>query len=56
MGVVPGMEEYMAEWVKHWGEDGALSDAGMIPMPKGERAAFASAMTELPKLTADMLK
>lgn len=56
MGVVPGMKEYMAEWVKHWGEDGALSDAGMIPMPTAERTAFASAMTELPKLTADMLK
>ena len=26
MGVVPGMEEYMAEWVKHWGEDGRVSN------------------------------
>ena len=45
----------MAEWVKHWGEDGALSDAGMIPMPEEERAAFKAAMKDLPKLTADML-
>ncbi len=56
VGVVPGMKEYMAEWVKHWGEDGALSDAGMIPMPQEERAKFLAAMNELPKLTADMLK
>ncbi|MBL6851421.1 MAG: substrate-binding domain-containing protein, partial [Alphaproteobacteria bacterium] len=33
IGVVPGVKEYMAEWTKHWGDDGALSDAGMIPMP-----------------------
>ena len=56
MGVVPGLKEYMAEWVKHWGEDGALSDSGMIPMPTAERNAFKAAMTDLPVLTADMLK
>ena len=54
--VVPGMKEYMAEWVKHWGEDGALSDAGMIPMPKDERNKYISAMKNLPTLTEDMLK
>jgi phosphate transport system substrate-binding protein len=56
MGVVPGLKEYMAEWVKHWGEDGMLSDSGMIPMPTSERNAFKAAMTDLPVLTADMLK
>jgi len=56
VGVVPGVEEYMAEWVKHWDEDGALSDAGMIPMPQAERDQYLAAMKDLPKLTADMLK
>lgn len=56
IGVVPGIEEYMATWVKNWNEDGILSDAGMIPMPKEERAKYAKAMKELPPLTADMLK
>ena len=56
VNVVPGMKEYMAEWLKHWGEDGVLSDAGMIPMSTEERASFKAAMTDLPKLTADMLK
>ena len=28
----------------------------MVPMPEAERAAYAKAMTDLPKLTADMLK
>ena len=52
IGVVPGMKEYMTEWTKHWGDDGVLSDAGMIPMPKSERAKYKSAMTSLPVLTA----
>ena len=56
IGVVPGIEQYMATWVKNWNEDGKLSDAGMIPMPKEERAKYAKAMKELPLLTADMLK
>ena len=56
IGVVPGLEEYMAEWTKHWDEDGVLSDAGMIPLPDDERDIFVAAMKELPVLTADMLK
>ena len=56
IGVVPGIEEYMASWKKNWNEEGILSDSGMIPMPKEERAKYAKAMKELPVLTADMLK
>ena len=56
IGVVPGVNEYMAEWTKHWGNDGALSDAGMIPMPKSERDKFKAAMTNLPVLTTADLK
>ena len=55
IGVVPGIAEYMEEWTKHWGEDGILADAGMVPMPDEEQASFEQAMTDLPKLTADML-
>tara|TARA_B100000768_G_scaffold58434_1_gene56548 strand:+ start:287 stop:1315 length:1029 start_codon:yes stop_codon:yes gene_type:complete len=56
VGVVPGIEEYMAEWTKHWDEDGVLAENGMIPMPTAERAAYAKAMKTLPALTADMLE
>ncbi len=56
IGVVPGIKEYMAEWTKHWGDEGALSDAGMIPMPKAERAKYKDAMKNLPVLTAADLK
>ena len=55
VGVVPGVQEYMTEWVKHWDADGALSDSGMIPMPQAERDQYLAAMKNLPKLTADML-
>ena len=56
IGVVPGIEQYMAEWTKHWGDDGALVDAGMIPMPKAERDEMAKRMTDLPVLVAADLK
>jgi hypothetical protein len=46
----------MKEWVKHWGDEGILSDAGMIPMPKEERSEMLIRMKELPKLTMDDLK
>lgn len=56
IGVVPGIEEYMTEWTKHWGDDGALVDAGMIPMPKAERKEMMDRMNDLPVLKAKDLK
>lgn len=56
IGVVPGVAEYMNEWTKHWGNDGALTDAGMIPMPQAERNEMAARIKDLPVLTADQLK
>lgn len=56
VGVIPGVEAYMTEWTKHWGEDGVLADAGMIPLPADEMAEMISRMENLPALTADDLK
>jgi phosphate transport system substrate-binding protein len=56
IGVVPGIEAYMTEWTKHWGDDGILADAGMIPMPQAERDEMASHMKNLPVLVAADLK
>jgi phosphate transport system substrate-binding protein len=44
VAVIPGMKEYLAEFTadKAWGDDGYLSDRGLIPMPKEERSKFAS--------------
>lgn len=50
VGVVPGIAEYMTEWTKHWGDDGILSDAGMIPLSKVERKEMMDRMNDLPVL------
>jgi len=56
VGVVPGIHAYMKEWTKHWGEDGSLADAGMIPLGEVEKLEMISRMKELPVLTASDLK
>ena len=56
IGVVPGIEAFMTEWTKHWGDDGILADAGMIPMPKAERDEMASRIKNIPVLDAADLK
>ncbi|MBC8208595.1 MAG: substrate-binding domain-containing protein [Desulfobulbaceae bacterium] len=44
VGVIPGMTEFLVEFSsdRAWGEEGYLTDKGMIPMPAEERAKFAS--------------
>ena len=44
VGVIPGIAEYLAEFTsdKAWGDEGYLSDKGLIPMPEEERAKFAA--------------
>ncbi|MBZ0114730.1 MAG: PstS family phosphate ABC transporter substrate-binding protein [Thermoanaerobaculia bacterium] len=41
VGVVPGLKEYVTEYTseKAMGDEGYLSEAGLIPMPKKERIA-----------------
>lgn len=56
IGVVPGIEAFMTEWTKHWGDDGILADAGMIPLPKAERDEMASRIKNIPVLVAADLK
>jgi phosphate transport system substrate-binding protein len=56
IGVVPGIEAFMTEWTKHWGDDGILADAGMIPMPQAERDEMASRIRNIPVLVAADLK
>ncbi|HEY5789824.1 MAG TPA: PstS family phosphate ABC transporter substrate-binding protein [Gammaproteobacteria bacterium] len=43
IGVIPGIEEFLAEFTseKAWGEEGYLSEKGLIPMPREERAKYA---------------
>ncbi|MCB1737240.1 MAG: substrate-binding domain-containing protein, partial [Gammaproteobacteria bacterium] len=50
---VPGIRGYLAEFTseKAWGDEGYLTERGLIPMPKEERAKFAKDASELTPLT-----
>ena len=54
--VVPGVKDYIQEWTKHWGEDGMLADAGMIPMSQEERNTMMIRMKKLTLLKPEHLK
>lgn len=56
IGVIPGLEEYMKEWTRHWDEDGILADAGMIPMPEEEIKEMINRIETLEKLTVEDLQ
>ncbi|WDP89145.1 MAG: PstS family phosphate ABC transporter substrate-binding protein [Desulfobacter sp.] len=50
---IPGMKEYLAEFTseKAWGDEGYLTDKGLIPMPAAERKLFKEAVKNLKPLT-----
>ena len=55
VGNVPGLEEFLAEFTadEAWGDEGYLTDKGLIPMPSAERATYAEnakLLTPMPKL------
>ena len=43
VGTIPGIPEYLAEFTsaKAWGDEGYLTDKGLIPMPMAERTKYA---------------
>ncbi|MCL7487902.1 MAG: PstS family phosphate ABC transporter substrate-binding protein [Desulfobulbaceae bacterium] len=49
VGTIPGINEYLAEFTskKAWGEEGYLSDKGLIPMPEEERNKISSDVKNL---------
>lgn len=49
VGKVPGILEYLAEFTsdKAWGDEGYLTDKGLIPMPIEERAKYKAAVDAL---------
>ena len=55
VGQIPGIEGYLAEFTsdKAWGDDGYLTDKGLIPMPKEERMKFAADVENLTPLTLE---
>ena len=53
VGKVPGIEAFLAEFTSDsaWGEDGYLTDKGLIPLSDEKRAAFANAANNLIPMT-----
>ena len=51
--VIPGMKEYLLEFTseKCWGDEGYLSERGLIPMPKAERDKFSEGVSQLKSLS-----
>ena len=51
--VIPGLKGYLREFTsdRAWGDEGYLSDRGLIPMPAQERAAVAAAVKTLTPLS-----
>tara|TARA_X000001036_G_scaffold115712_1_gene108973 strand:- start:5232 stop:6248 length:1017 start_codon:yes stop_codon:yes gene_type:complete len=49
VGVIPGLKEFLREFTSEraWGEDGYLSDRGLIPMPDEERFMVGEAVNSL---------
>ena len=57
VGVVPGMAEFVAEYVsdKAMGEDGYLADKGLIALPAAEAEKVAAAAKEMKTLDAALI-
>ena len=49
VGVIPGIQEYVTEFTSEgaYGEDGYLTDKGLIPLPDDERGAVRDSATSL---------
>lgn len=52
VATIPGIKKYLGEFTadKAWGEDGYLSDRGLVPMPDNERQKYAAAAKNLTSL------
>ncbi|MEE3239574.1 MAG: substrate-binding domain-containing protein [Pseudomonadota bacterium] len=55
IGVIPGIEGYLREFTAEstWGEEGYLSDRGMIPLDDQKRAAISQAIKSQSPMTLD---
>ncbi|MDZ4277386.1 MAG: substrate-binding domain-containing protein [Erythrobacter sp.] len=55
MRAIPGLENFMQEWVKSWGKDGPLAKIGMVAMPPEAMQVNAAKVSEQPILTKEEL-
>lgn len=55
MRAIPGLEDFMKEWVKSWNKDGPLARIGMVSMPAEAMAANAAKVQGMTLLTREDL-
>ena len=55
MRAIPGLGNFLQEWVKSWAKDGPLAKVGMVAMPSEAMTANAAKVTDLPVLTKEDL-
>ncbi len=53
---IPGLPEYLAEWVKNWTKDGVLAKIGLVASPDDVMAANAKAASEFSTMNSADLK
>ncbi|WP_301750790.1 substrate-binding domain-containing protein [uncultured Erythrobacter sp.] len=51
MRAIPGLEDFMKEWVKSWGKTGPLAKVGMVAMPDEAMTANAAKVQNMVLLT-----
>jgi phosphate transport system substrate-binding protein len=53
IGVIPGIKEFLDEFTseKSWGDEGYLTEKGMIPMSKDKRKVMAESVAKLQSMT-----
>jgi len=56
LNAIKGLKEFVAEWPKLWGREGALSKAGMVVSPDDVRAKNAAVASQLTLLDPATLK
>lgn len=55
MRAIPGLEDFMKEWVKSWNKDGPLARIGMVSMPADAMTANAAKVQNMTLLTREDL-
>lgn len=51
-GVTPGLEQYLAQWAKSWGDNGPLAEIGLVPSHADRAAKSVAAIQNQTVLTA----
>jgi phosphate transport system substrate-binding protein len=52
IGVTPGLEQFLAQWAKSWGDNGPLAKIGLVPSHPDRMAKAAAAIQNKTVLTA----